>query len=213
VSITYRPALPTDAPNLAKLSILAGGGTFELLVKGLKRGVSVHEVLTELCKAVDTEYSYKFFRVADAGDKIVGAINLVTKEKRYELAQNINPILQEKFKFGWWQLAKFFFRARHLKGMNILKVPPNSLHINDVAVLPEFRGKGIGKALVEQTIDQARQNGNEYVSLYVWTDNKAAISFYEKIGFIISKTGTVKPHKYLQHTGSHLMLYPTAAES
>lgn len=204
--ISFRPAEPKDAPTLAQISILAAGGTFELLLKGLKRGVTVGMAMTALCAADNTEYSYKHYYLAEVDGRPAGGINYVTVEDRYKLSPNINPILQEKFKFGWLQLIKFLFRARHLKGMNEIKAPRSALHINDVAVFPEYQGMGIGKKLVEFVISEAKKSKNDYVSLYVWADNIKAIEFYKKIGFEIAKTGSVRPHKYLQHKQSHLML-------
>jgi ribosomal protein S18 acetylase RimI-like enzyme len=204
--ISYRPAQPEDAESLAEISILAGGGTFELLLKGMKRGLDVKAIMAALAGSPITEYSYKFFRVAEVEGEIAAGINAISKEDRYKYAPNINPLLQSRFGFGLWQLAKFYFRARHLKGMNVLKVPAGSFHINDIAVLPEYQGLGIGKELVLQTIDYARKHGYKYVTLYVWTDNESAIGFYHKLGFKIEKTATIVPHKYLPHSGSHLMI-------
>jgi ribosomal protein S18 acetylase RimI-like enzyme len=204
--VIYRPALKTDAPELAKLSILASGGTFDLLLKGLSRR-SVEEVMTALCESENTEYSYHNFLVAEVDGKVAGAVNTLSVQARYDLAPNINPLLQTKFNFGIIQLIKFYFRARHLKGMNELKVPSrNSLHVNDIAVFPEYSGQGIGKDLMRRVIERAKAENFDYVSLYVWTDNTHAIEFYKHLGFIIQKTASVKPHMYLPHTSSHLML-------
>jgi ribosomal protein S18 acetylase RimI-like enzyme len=204
------PAIKSDAPILAQISLLAAGGTFELLLKGLKRGVTPEMVLTALCSASDTEYSYNFYEVAEVDGKIAGGINYISVEDRYKLAPNINPLLQKEFKFGWWQLVKFLRRARHLRGMNEIKAPKNSLHINDIAVFPKYQGLGIGQQLVNFVIEEARKRHFSYVSLYVWADNISAIRFYEKLGFKIEKTAEVRPHRYLPHTGSHLMLYKIA---
>lgn len=207
MSIHLRPATQADAATLAGVSILAGGGTFELLLKGLKRNVSVHDVMSKLCAAADTEYSYNYYQVVEEAGKILGGINFVSVADRYKLAPNINPILQREFKFGWVQLIKFLIRARHLKGMNVLKAPKNSLHINDVAIFPENQGKGLGKMLVDFVIQQAQQREFDYVSLNVWADNISAIKFYEKLGFQIAKSANVRPHRYLPHKSAHLMLY------
>jgi len=205
--IAYRPATIEDAPILAKLSIIASGGTFDLLLKGMKRGVSVEQVMTTLCESENTEYSYHNFLVAEVDGKVAGAVNALSVQARYDLAPNINPLLQAKFNFGIVQLIKFYFRARHLKGMNELKVPSrNSLHVNDIAVFPEYSGKGIGKGLMLQVLERAKAENFEYVSLYVWADNIHAIEFYKHLGFTIEKTASVRPHVYLPHISSHLML-------
>ncbi len=205
MSLTYRFATPNDSLQLAEISILAAGGTFELLLKGLKRGVDVKAVLAELAKSDKTEYSYRFFRVAELDGQVVGGINLVSKKERVALAANINPILQQKFGFGIVQLVKFYLRARHLKGMNILKVPENSLHINDIGILPNNQGMGIGGELIDYAKQTAKERGYDYLTLYVWKDNESAIKFYTKHGFTYVKEAQVRRHKYLPHDASILM--------
>ncbi len=59
-------------------------------------------------------------------------------------------------------------------------------HILDVAVAPAFRGKGIGRLLVEMVIEECRVLGAEFVSLEVRVSNLAAISLYRRLGFIVT---------------------------
>ena len=55
--------------------------------------------------------------------------------------------------------------------------------ICNVATVPEFRGKGVGRAIVEALIENARETGASVVMLEVRASNKAAITLYEKAGF------------------------------
>jgi ribosomal protein S18 acetylase RimI-like enzyme len=54
-----------------------------------------------------------------------------------------------------------------------------------MGLLPEFRGKGIGKRLIERTLAAAREVGFHRVELTVREDNLNAIELYKKIGFEI----------------------------
>ncbi|MDI6591774.1 MAG: ribosomal protein S18-alanine N-acetyltransferase [Patescibacteria group bacterium] len=60
--------------------------------------------------------------------------------------------------------------------------------IISLAVAPDWRQKGIGKALIEFLINHFRQKNIKEIFLNVRTKNKAAISFYQKLGFKILKT-------------------------
>lgn len=51
-----------------------------------------------------------------------------------------------------------------------------------IAVVPEQRGRGIGSALLEQLLEQARQRGVERFSLSVERDNPAQ-RLYRRFGF------------------------------
>jgi ribosomal protein S18 acetylase RimI-like enzyme len=52
-----------------------------------------------------------------------------------------------------------------------------------IAIIREFRGLGIGKALMEACLDFCRRTEVEKVSLEVFSTNKAAISLYTRMGF------------------------------
>lgn len=50
-------------------------------------------------------------------------------------------------------------------------------------VLKEFYDLKIGQPLFDLNIELAKQNGQKGIWLYVWTENKRALRFYEKQGF------------------------------
>ena len=53
-----------------------------------------------------------------------------------------------------------------------------------VGLLPPFRGRGIGRQLIEKTLDAARDRGLSRIELTVREDNANAIALYQKIGFV-----------------------------
>ena len=55
--------------------------------------------------------------------------------------------------------------------------------ITNVAVLPDYRRKGVGSALLDGLIDICRENGALYLTLEVRKSNISAINLYEKKGF------------------------------
>lgn len=57
------------------------------------------------------------------------------------------------------------------------------LNIHDLAVLPEFRGVGIGHRLLDAAESRARQLGCCKLTLEVREDNERARSLYENVGF------------------------------
>ena len=56
------------------------------------------------------------------------------------------------------------------------------IRIMDIAVAPEFRGRGIGSALIEELIAEARSSGRS-VSIHVEMQNPAR-ALYERLGFV-----------------------------
>jgi ribosomal protein S18 acetylase RimI-like enzyme len=53
-----------------------------------------------------------------------------------------------------------------------------------MAVAHEWRGRGIGSALMEAAIEWARASGLHKLSLNVFAHNAAAIALYRKYGFV-----------------------------
>jgi ribosomal protein S18 acetylase RimI-like enzyme len=60
---------------------------------------------------------------------------------------------------------------------------PESVEVERIYVRNEYKGKGLGKVLMEYAFQQAKQNKKAYVWVGVWEKNVNAITFYEKIGF------------------------------
>jgi ribosomal protein S18 acetylase RimI-like enzyme len=53
-----------------------------------------------------------------------------------------------------------------------------------MAVSREWRGRGVGSALMVAAIEWAREQGLHKLSLSVWPHNAAAIALYCKYGFV-----------------------------
>ena len=56
-------------------------------------------------------------------------------------------------------------------------------HINNLAVVPELRGRGLGTQLLEAVIAEAAHLGASVVTLEVRASNKAALQLYQSAGF------------------------------
>ena len=66
----------------------------------------------------------------------------------------------------------------------------DALEIERIYVLREFHGKKVGQILFDKAIEVANKQLVAYVWLGVWEENKRALQFYTKNGFI----------EFLQHT-------------
>jgi [ribosomal protein S18]-alanine N-acetyltransferase len=58
-------------------------------------------------------------------------------------------------------------------------------HVVSVAVLPEHRGKGLGKALMLEGINGVMSRKSDEIYLEVRRSNESAIKMYQKLGFQI----------------------------
>lgn len=60
----------------------------------------------------------------------------------------------------------------------------DALEIERIYVLKSFQGKKVGQLLFEKAIQIAKEQNAEFVWLGVWEENKRAIQFYTKNGFV-----------------------------
>ena len=65
-----------------------------------------------------------------------------------------------------------------------------------MGILKDFRGQGIGKRLLQATIDEARRISLEKIELSVYSSNEAAIALYRKAGFV--DEGLKKPGRLVE---------------
>lgn len=80
------------------------------------------------------------------------------------------------------QLAQHFglFVQEELVGTGRLVIQNQAGQIGRIAVLPEFRGRGLGRTLVAQIMKAGWEQGVQELSLAAQLQ---AIPFYEKLGF------------------------------
>jgi ribosomal protein S18 acetylase RimI-like enzyme len=82
----------------------------------------------------------------------------------------------------------------------------DEFYIDNVAVFPEHRGRGIARRLIVSAETAARGNGFPAVSLIVDERNLAARGLYEKLGYTISGRAVVRGESF------HRMRKPLVAE-
>ena len=89
-----------------------------------------------------------------------------------------------------------------------MKVVLDEADITNVAVLPAYRKKGIARKLLQQLLDEARQQGIYSIYLEVRDSNAAAITLYKHAGF--KEVG--KRKNYYEHGFIHIY-FPSFCES
>jgi [ribosomal protein S18]-alanine N-acetyltransferase len=88
--------------------------------------------------------------------------------------------------------VSFFYLARD-KGRQIVGFCSfwrvlDELHINNLAVVPEFRRQGIATALLRRVMDEAARFGIRRTMLEVRQSNTPARQLYERFGFVVAGT-------------------------
>ena len=71
------------------------------------------------------------------------------------------------------------------------------LNIHDLAVTPEWRGKGVGTALLDAIEARALERGCCKLTLEVQDDNRRARALYDRCGFGDAVVGSARPTRFL----------------
>ena len=80
----------------------------------------------------------------------------------------------------------------------------DEIHINNVAILPQYRGRGFGTRLMRRVLTEGRRLGATRATLEVRASNEAARRFYEALGF---RATAVRKHYYTNPVEDALILW------
>ena len=108
---------------------------------------------------------------------------------------------KESLKTGFLMLRFLgFFMIRRLPKLLVFnkeigQLPENSYYISNVAVFPQFRGKGFGKKLIELAEISAAEARLTSLVLDVERENSVAVNLYKKLKFKKLKEFTISLSK------------------
>jgi ribosomal-protein-alanine N-acetyltransferase len=77
-------------------------------------------------------------------------------------------------------------------------------HVTNIAILPEYRGKKLGEALLGKLISTAREMGARSMTLEVRVTNHVAQSLYRKFGF---QNGGIRKNYYSDNQEDALIMW------
>ncbi|MFZ3102523.1 MAG: ribosomal protein S18-alanine N-acetyltransferase [Desulfitobacteriaceae bacterium] len=77
-------------------------------------------------------------------------------------------------------------------------------HISNIAISPEYRGKGFGEFLIRSVMQNMRSTGMERMTLEVRVSNLVARNLYERLGFL---TAGVRKAYYADNREDALIMW------
>jgi len=191
MNVLYRAAKKEDSYRIAELDYVASGGASEYLFRDLVPNSTPVQIVAYGLENDFYPHSYRSAIVAELDNEIVG----------------MSMSYPEKFHCINDEMIKFFppERLNHFKEFFSSRVD-NSYLIDAICVNREHRNKGIGKILLEKTIEKAHKEGFSLLSLMVFSDNHKAIKFYSDHGFTIVRQVELKEHALIPHKGGCLLM-------
>lgn len=82
-----------------------------------------------------------------------------------------------------WELSSAVYSNDKLCGFIIVSEKPESLHVHRIVIAEELQGYGIGKMLINKTVEDAKRLQKKLVTLKAEEDNVKTINFYKKLNF------------------------------
>ena len=160
-----RSATCEDAAIIAQVIAMAIGDE-----QGVRHycGDDYIDVLTKICSRDNTQYSWRCSLVAEVDGHTVGAIVGYDGAELHSLRNGTFEVLRETIG----------------RVPNIVdETEAGEYYLDSIAVEPEFRSCGVGRALILSLCDRAAAEGHSRVGLIVDCSNPQAERLYSSLGF------------------------------
>jgi ribosomal protein S18 acetylase RimI-like enzyme len=185
--VTIRPATKADCRRIAELFQISSEGVVDYVWEQLRAeypGLAPLEIGERRYGRENTPFSYQNCLIAEHGGKAVGMLHAFVMAARDGPLGPIDPVL------------------RPYAEMEV----PGSFYIAGLAVLPEYRDRGIGTRLLRAARERARALGAAELSLIVFAGNDDALRLYAREGFKEIDRRRVVPHPLIAHTGDAVLM-------
>lgn len=162
-----RPALPSDAPQLAKLINMAMLEiTYQFI--GKEDAEEADLFMESLVRQKGNQYSYENIFVLQERDDILGQICIYDGARCTELRQKVWAKIKADY-------GRDYFAEKETEA--------GEMYLDTFAVLPSTRGRGLGKQLLNFAIVHFVEKQNKTLGLLVDKDNPNAKKLYLNMGF------------------------------
>jgi ribosomal protein S18 acetylase RimI-like enzyme len=192
--VVIRDAVSADTMDLARLAIMAGHGLLDIFYRGLIPGKSTVEIVAERRMLRQGNFAeLANWRVAmDGHARLLGALNSFPHDV-FDQSEP-DPLLTADRLAVADSLAELEASAK------------GTYYINIIAVVPERRGGGIGRALMAEAERLARRRRFRHITLSTFEADMGLVNFYRRQGFRILGTRPIAPHPDLEHGGNWALM-------
>ena len=183
-SLILRPAEPEDTPQAAALFYSTGPPAFNLAFGSQDKAISI---IRRLFARPGNPMSFEHTTVAEVRERVVGILTISDRAIEAKTQPRMGAEL-----LSICGPAPLLSRLPVLLRLQRLTrlTREDELCIDDIAVSPQVRGKGIGRLLMQQAERLARRKSYTLISLYVLRDNFQAIGFYHRLGYVCDEERT-----------------------
>ncbi|KQT20721.1 MULTISPECIES: GNAT family N-acetyltransferase [unclassified Bradyrhizobium] len=188
-AIFVRRAHISDCSAIAQLAHAASGDVIEFILGGLGQRSAALNVYRQMVCEPGGIFSFERCVVALSGSTVVGMANafpasLLRNEYPVPNPTSRDLLLQPRFELNDW----------------------SSYLLNNISVLRDCRRAGVGTALLNAVVRDARREKHASLTLHVWADNEGAVAFYRRFGFRQRGRAPIPWHVDLPHEGGSLLM-------
>lgn len=184
----FRAATREDRYELAHLFRMASGGVADYMWSRLAPkypGLTPLEIGARRYAREEGNFSYKNCVVAEQDGVVIGMLFTFPIEEGQEAdGEPADPILKPYEELGM----------------------PGSFYICALALLPGFRGRGVGTKMLSIAREQAYERGFATLSLLVFEQNEGALRLYERNGLEVAGRAPIVAHELISQTGDVLLM-------
>jgi ribosomal protein S18 acetylase RimI-like enzyme len=174
-AVATRHARPEDAAAIARLLMEALGSKYRpALGRHAERALAVL-VRRELERGA----AAPAYLVAVAGGAPAGVVHLGVEEVADE------ALLGEIARVVGWPRAAWAGVTMSLLSHG--RLAADEAYVEELAVAPEHRRRGVARQLLAACEEEARRRGKRRLTLWVTSDNAAAIGLYRGAGFRVAR--------------------------
>lgn len=127
-------------------------------------------------------WNYQNAWMAERQEEVVGVLVAYGGNEHPKLSFSLRFTLAWLKEINLAQLPRLV-RLGHMLSETSIPIDPNDFYIDTLAVLPQWRRKGVGKELIRFATELAREQQYHRVALDVLASNHGARLFYSKMGF------------------------------
>jgi ribosomal protein S18 acetylase RimI-like enzyme len=193
----YRPAQAGDSRFIAEMIDISSDGV--ALIEWAEAaqaagGLSALDIGAASYTSEEGDYSYRNCILAELSGRKAGVLLSFPMHARSP-AESVSP--------PPFDGSDVFAPYKYLEA-------PDTWYICGIAVTPDYRGRGIGKRLMQIARELALDHGYERLSLVVFEENTVALRLYRNLGYEVVKRAPVVPHPLIRCSGDALLMVASA---
>lgn len=184
-AITVRPAEISDTAWGADLLFSAGKGLFSYVFASTPE--KAQETLQQAFAAPNHAFSYEYAQVVEVHDRAAGLILGYPGDLKRKLEENVQGIMAHLLPIS--RVPRILVNLADLSRIK-QEVDLDDYFVLSLCITPEFRNRGLGSALLQDTELEAQDLGCQRICTDVTYHNLQARKLFERLGYTVTCSKT-----------------------